>query len=73
MRILFLGDIVGRAGRAAVSTQIQTLRADWSLDFIVVNGENCTGGMGLSGEHARGLLDAGVDVLTLGDHAFDRS
>jgi metallophosphoesterase (TIGR00282 family) len=72
MKILFLGDIVGRAGRDAVFQRLPTLRKDWKLDFIVVNGENCTNGMGLSADHARLLLDAGVDCLTLGDHSFDQ-
>ena len=72
MRILFLGDVMGRAGRAAVVEHLPGLRRDWRLDFVVVNGENATGGMGLSGDHARALLAAGADCLTLGDHAFDQ-
>ncbi|MHA3916498.1 TIGR00282 family metallophosphoesterase [Halovulum sp. GXIMD14793] len=72
MRILFLGDIVGRSGRDAVKARIGELRAEWKLDFIIVNGENATSGMGLSGAHAQELLGAGVDCLTLGDHAFDQ-
>ncbi|NCO85606.1 MAG: TIGR00282 family metallophosphoesterase [Rhodobacterales bacterium] len=72
MRILFLGDVMGRAGRAAVTAHLARLRAAWRLDFVVVNGENATSGAGLSPEHAKGLLDAGADVVTLGDHAFDQ-
>ncbi len=72
MKILFLGDVVGRSGRNAVISQLPKLREDWKLDFVVVNGENATSGMGLSGAHAKAMLDAGVDVLTLGDHAFDQ-
>lgn len=72
MRILFLGDVMGRAGRSAIRDKLPGLRQDWRLDFIVVNGENATSGMGLSAAHARGLLEAGVDCLTLGDHAFDQ-
>lgn len=72
MRLLFLGDVVGRAGRDAVAAHLPGLREDWRLDFVVVNGENATNGMGLSGDHAKGLLDAGADCLTLGDHAFDQ-
>ena len=72
MRLLFLGDVMGRAGRAAVSDRLPGLRADWGLDFVVVNGENATSGMGLSGEHAQALLAAGADCVTLGDHAFDQ-
>ncbi|HDR29044.1 TIGR00282 family metallophosphoesterase [Rhodovulum sp.] len=72
MRILFLGDVMGRAGRDAVIARLPGLRADWGLDFVVVNGENATSGAGLSPAHARALLDAGADCLTLGDHAFDQ-
>ena len=72
MRILFLGDVVGRSGRTAIISRLKGLRDEWKLDFVVVNAENATSGVGLSPEHARKLLDAGADVLTLGDHAFDQ-
>lgn len=72
MRLLFLGDVVGRTGRKAITDHLGRLRKEWRLDFIVVNGENATGGMGLNRGHAQGLLDAGADCLTLGDHAFDQ-
>ncbi len=72
MRFLFLGDVMGRAGRQAVATALPGLRRNWRLDFVVVNGENATGGMGLSPEHATGLFEAGADCVTLGDHAFDQ-
>lgn len=72
MRILFLGDVVGRGARAAVAERLPKLRADWRLDFVVVNAENASGGMGCTAAHAQGLLSAGADVLTLGDHAFDQ-
>ncbi|MEO0990549.1 MAG: TIGR00282 family metallophosphoesterase [Pseudomonadota bacterium] len=72
MRILFLGDVMGRAGRAAVTDGLPGLRADWDVDFVIVNGENATGGAGLSAAHAKELLGAGADCLTLGDHAFDQ-
>lgn len=72
MRILFLGDVMGRAGRRAITENLPRLRADWRLDFVVVNGENATSGMGLSGDHARSLAEAGADCITLGDHAFDQ-
>jgi 2',3'-cyclic-nucleotide 2'-phosphodiesterase len=72
MRILFLGDVMGRTGRAGVADRLPALRTAWRLDFVVVNGENATSGAGLSPEHARVLLAAGADVITLGDHAFDQ-
>ena len=72
MRILFLGDVMGRAGRQAVSDRLAGLRADWRLDFVIVNGENATSGVGLSAAHAKLLFEAGADVITLGDHTFDQ-
>lgn len=63
---------MGRAGRAAITTHLPRLREEWRLDFVVVNGENATSGMGLSGNHAKAILAAGADVITLGDHAFDQ-
>ncbi len=72
MRLLFLGDVMGRAGRTAIATELPRLRAEWALDFVVVNGENATAGAGLSADHARNLLAAGADCITLGDHAFDQ-
>ena len=72
MKVLFLGDIIGRAGRQAVIEALPRLRDRENLDFIVVNGENATGGAGLNSEHAKALLAAGADCITLGDHAFDQ-
>lgn len=72
MKILFLGDVMGRAGRSAVAERLPGLRAEWGLDFVVVNGENASSGMGLTAQHATALLAAGADCVTLGDHAFDQ-
>jgi metallophosphoesterase (TIGR00282 family) len=72
MRLLYLGDVVGRSGRNAIRDRLGDLKARLRVDFTVVNGENATSGHGLSGDHANGLLDAGADVLVLGDHAFDQ-
>lgn len=63
---------MGRAGRAAVTEHLPRLRKEWGLDFVVINGENASNGMGLSGAHARLLFEAGADCVTLGDHAFDQ-
>jgi len=71
MRVLFLGDIVGRPGRQAVMDAAPGLRAELNLDFIVANAENAAGGAGLTAAIARDLLASGVDALTLGDHAWD--
>ncbi|MDB6452411.1 TIGR00282 family metallophosphoesterase [Falsirhodobacter sp. 20TX0035] len=72
MKILFLGDVMGRAGRTAIAERLPKLRADLGADFVIVNGENASGGMGLTGGHAKLILDSGADCVTLGDHAFDQ-
>lgn len=72
MRILFLGDVVGRSGRDALCRELPGLRARLSLDLVVVNGENASHGFGLAPDMARAFLAAGADVITLGNHAWDR-
>lgn len=72
MRLLFLGDVVGRSGRDALTAALPGLRVRLSLDLVVVNGENASHGFGLSPEMARSFLEAGADVITLGNHAWDR-
>ena len=72
MRILFLGDIVGRTGREAVARELPGLRARLRADIAVVNAENASHGFGLAPDMARALFAAGADVLTLGNHAWDR-
>ncbi|MEM6374742.1 MAG: TIGR00282 family metallophosphoesterase [Pseudomonadota bacterium] len=72
MRLLFLGDVMGRAGRAAITQRLAGLRDRLKADFVVVNAENASGGAGLTAAHAAALLEAGADCLTLGDHAFDQ-
>ena len=72
MRLLFLGDVVGRTGRTAIVNRLPELRTRWKLDFVVVNGENASAGMGLTAANAAELLAGGADCLTLGDHAFDQ-
>jgi len=72
VRILFLGDLVGRSGRDAAANAIPTLRARLGLDLVVVNAENASHGFGLAPDMARALFLAGTDVITLGNHAWDR-
>ena len=72
MKLLFLGDVMGKPGRDAIVERLPGLRAALGADFVVVNAENATAGHGLSADHARLLLEAGADCLTLGDHAFDQ-
>ncbi|KAB2850908.1 MAG: TIGR00282 family metallophosphoesterase [Hyphomicrobiaceae bacterium] len=72
MRLLFLGDIVGRSGRNAVVEMLPGLRRRYALDFVVINGENAAGGFGITEEILLDLYDAGADVITLGNHSFDQ-
>ena len=72
MRLLFLGDVVGRSARNAVSRLLPGLVSDYRLDFVVVNGENAAGGFGITEEIHRSFLDAGADVVTTGNHVFDQ-
>ena len=72
MRFLFLGDVMGRSGRDAVSERLPGLIAGHGFDFVVVNGENASHGKGLIENHYNALRDAGADIVTLGDHAFDQ-
>ncbi|SEA16568.1 TIGR00282 family metallophosphoesterase [Rubrimonas cliftonensis] len=72
MRLIYLGDVVGRAGRDAVAERLPGLRAGLGADFVVVNAENAAGGFGCTGKIAAEILAAGADVVTLGDHAFDQ-
>ena len=72
MRLLFLGDIVGRTGRHAVIERLPGLRADWKLDVVIINGENAAGGFGLTEAIFDDVVGAGADVVTLGNHAFDQ-
>lgn len=70
MKVLFLGDVVGKPGRRAVVTAMPELRRRYSPDLIVANGENSAGGIGITEKSAGELFDAGVDVLTTGNHVY---
>jgi 2',3'-cyclic-nucleotide 2'-phosphodiesterase len=72
MRLLFLGDVVGRAGRDAITARLPGLIADYKFDFVVINGENASHGRGLTEAHFAELKAAGADAVTLGDHAWDQ-
>jgi metallophosphoesterase (TIGR00282 family) len=72
LRILFVGDVVGRSGRNAVAEHLPKMIRDWSLDLVVVNGENAAGGFGITEAIYQELLDAGADAITLGNHAWDQ-
>jgi 2',3'-cyclic-nucleotide 2'-phosphodiesterase len=72
MRILFVGDVVGRSGRRAVLDRLPGLITQWRLDFVIVNGENAAGGFGITEAIYREFVDAGADAVTLGNHAWDQ-
>jgi len=72
MRVLFLGDLVGRSGREAAVEQVPRLRRDYGLDLVVVNGENAASGFGLTSKICAELYAAGVDVITTGNHVWDQ-
>jgi 2',3'-cyclic-nucleotide 2'-phosphodiesterase len=72
MRILFVGDIVGRSGRAIVLDRLPGLIKDWKLDLVVINGENAAGGFGITETIYNELIEIGADAITLGNHAWDQ-
>ncbi len=72
LKLLFIGDIVGRPGRDAVLKLVPQLRAELGLDFVVANGENAAAGSGITGSIAKALLEGGIDAITLGDHVWDQ-
>ena len=72
MRILFIGDIVGRSGRAIVLDKLPGLIKQYKLDLVVINGENAAGGFGITETIYNELIDAGADAVTLGNHAWDQ-
>ena len=72
MRLLFLGDIVGRPGRNAVVERLPALRERWRLDCVVINGENAAGGFGITEAICDEILAAGADAITLGNHSWDQ-
>ncbi len=72
MKILFFGDVMGRAGRDAVCKHMPSLRAEYGADFILVNGENSAAGYGMTPTIANEFLASGIDALTTGDHVWDQ-
>lgn len=72
MKILFCGDVVGRSGRKAVLELLPKLKEKWALDFIIVNGENAAHGFGLMPRMFYEFVEAGADVVTMGNHTFDK-
>lgn len=72
MRIAVIGDVMGRSGRTALLERLPGLRRKYALDFVVVNAENAAGGFGVTPRICEDLLEAGADVLTTGNHAYDQ-
>ncbi|HMA07506.1 MAG TPA: TIGR00282 family metallophosphoesterase [Ramlibacter sp.] len=72
MRILFIGDVVGKTGRTAISEHLPGMVKDWSLDLVIINGENSAGGFGITEAIYQEFVDAGVDVITGGNHSWDQ-
>ena len=72
MRLLFIGDVVGRAGREAVLSRLPGLKRDWKLDCVIINGENAAGGFGITEAICDEFIAAGADCVTLGNHAWDQ-
>ena len=72
MKILFLGDVVGRSGRSALIKHLPSLIKENLIDFSIINAENATSGMGLSAKHAKEILEIGANCITLGDNLLRR-
>lgn len=72
MRVLLIGDIIGRPGRRVVDTLLPPLRRQYGIDLVVANGENSAGGFGINAETAQDIFGAGVDIITTGDHVWDK-
>jgi len=72
LRVLMIGDVIGKPGRLALARVLPSLRDDRGIDLVTANGENLAGGMGLTVATAAALLDSGVDVITSGNHIWDK-
>jgi 2',3'-cyclic-nucleotide 2'-phosphodiesterase len=72
LKLLFIGDIVGRPGRDIVADRVRRLRQEHAIDFVVANGENAAAGAGITATIAKSILESGVDAITLGDHVWDQ-
>ena len=72
MKIIYLGDVVGKSGRNAVHDNLDKLSRLFSPDFVIINGENSAHGFGITGKICRDFFEAGIDVITLGNHSWDQ-
>jgi metallophosphoesterase (TIGR00282 family) len=72
LKLLFIGDIVGRPGRDILAEKLPRVRTEHGIDFVIANGENAAAGAGITGALAKSILGCGVDAITLGDHVWDQ-
>lgn len=72
LKLLFIGDIVGRPGRDIIQERLGKIRHDLGTDFVIANAENAAAGAGITGSIAKSLLESGIDAITLGDHVWDQ-
>ncbi len=70
MRVLFLGDIIGRAGRKALQNNLKEIKQKYQIDFTIINGENSAGGFGITEDICRDIYSYGGDVITTGNHLW---
>lgn len=72
MKFLIIGDIVGRSGRNIIKDNINNLKSLYNVDIVIANGENASGGNGLTEKNAKELFDCGIDIITMGNHVWDK-
>ena len=72
LTLAFIGEIVGRPGRSMVKEHLKKLREEFGVDFVIANYENASHGFGLTTKNAQELFGAGIDVMTGGNHSFDK-
>ena len=72
LRAFLIGDVVGGPGRDVLTRRLTAFREERGVDFCIANAENASGGSGITKANARQVLDAGVDVITMGDHVWKR-
>ncbi len=72
LKLLFIGDVVGRPGREIIADRLPRIRSEHGVDFVIANAENAAAGAGITGAIAKSILDSGVDAITLGDHVWDQ-